>query len=121
AVDTTPPAVVLEKQVRSAGLASIRWEVRDDFPDQKAPVLEYQVEGSTEWRRVPVEGSGTLGVATWDSGYAEPLKVRATIVDCAGNRSQSVLEVPSCSPAAPALAATDPAPKKPSAPEPLPQ
>src|SRR3954447_9303251 len=93
-VDTTPPSVVLEKQVRSTSLASVRWEVRDDFPDQKAPLLEYQVEGSTEWRRVPSDGAGTLGVATWDSGYAEPLKVRATIVDRAGNRGQTILDVP---------------------------
>ncbi len=39
-VDTTPPSLVLEPQVRSASLASVRWEIRDDFPDLATTVLE---------------------------------------------------------------------------------
>lgn len=104
-VDSAPPAVALDPQVRSASLASIRWEIRDEFPDQGPPILEYQVEGSDEWHPIPGGRPGLLGSVTWDSGFAAPLKVRATVADRAGNKTQTVAYVPASVPETLATAA----------------
>ncbi|AGA30470.1 hypothetical protein [Singulisphaera acidiphila] len=109
-VDTTPPSIVLEPLVRSASLASVRWEVRDDHPDLHPPVLEYQVEGQKAWHSVPSESDGEPGVATWDSGFAQPLKIRLTALDLAGNKSEKIITLGSSQPGQSAVAASTPAP-----------
>lgn len=103
-VDTTPPSIVLEPLVRSVSLASVRWEVRDDHPELHPPVLEYQVEGQKAWRSVPIESDGTPGVATWDSGFAQPLKIRLTALDLAGNKSEKIITLGSSHPGQSAVA-----------------
>lgn len=115
-VDTAPPTVQLQPQVRSASLASVRWEVRDASQEVGALTLEYQVAGTEEWRPVPESRSGLDGIATWDTGFSRPLKVRASVVDRAGNKAQTVIDVPGNRPDLAALAATDA--RAPSAPPP---
>jgi hypothetical protein len=107
-VDTAPPAVALDPQVRSASLASIRWAIRDEYPDEGPPILEYQVEGSDQWHPIPGSRPGLLGSVTWDSGFAAALKVRATVADRAGNKAQTIAYVPASAPET--LAAAPPAP-----------
>jgi len=119
-VDTTPPSIVLEPRVRSASLASVRWEVHDDNPGESDfPTLEYRVEGTTEWLPVPVKEKGPVGVATWDTGYTEPLMVRATAVDRAGNKAESILRLGSSKPGQPAVTAAEPATATPGPSEPV--
>lgn len=93
-VDTAPPVLNLVAEERSASLASVRWEIHDDHPDLESLAFEYQVEGSSEWRPVPKQKTGWNGISTWDAGYSESLKVRATVVDRAGNRTEAILPVP---------------------------
>jgi len=94
AVDTTPPTVKLELQVRSASLVSVRWEIQEDHIDAaKNPTLEYQLEGSSDWRPVPDVEKGLTGAAMWDTGTADPLKVRASVQDRAGNRTVEQLQI----------------------------
>ncbi|WP_406701020.1 hypothetical protein V5E97_19730 [Singulisphaera sp. Ch08] len=119
-VDTKPPSIVLDPLVRSASLASVRWEVRDDHPDPHPPVLEYQVEGQKEWHPVPLDAEGTPGVATWDSGYAQPLQVRVTALDLAGNKSEKILILGSSRPGQSTVIASTPPPETATEPEPVP-
>lgn len=110
-VDTTPPSIVLEPQSRSASLASVRWEIRDENPDEShPPILQYQVEGSNEWLPVPIDEKGLLGVATWDAGYTEPLKVRATAIDRAGNKAETLINLASSKPGQAPVVASEPKP-----------
>ena len=50
-VDTSPPSLVLEPEGRRGSLASVRWEVRDQYLDLASLTLEYQAEGARDWRR----------------------------------------------------------------------
>ena len=102
-VDTTPPTLTLQPRPRRGSQASVSWEMGDKYPNPASLVLEYQAEGAGDWRRVPNVRPGLLGVATWDAGTADALKVRAAVADRAGNRAIEELPLPDA-------VATDPGP-----------
>ncbi|MHC5536923.1 hypothetical protein ACYOEI_01460 [Singulisphaera rosea] len=93
-VDTTPPTLALEPEMRSASLASILWKIGDDHPDVATLTFEYQVEGRKDWQPIPRQNPGAIGCATWDAGYTSPLRVRATVSDRAGNRIETFTAIP---------------------------
>jgi hypothetical protein len=93
-VDTFPPSLVLEPDERRASLASVHWEVKDENLNLKSLVLEYQVEGATSWRRVPLTAAKLSGSRRWDAGTAEALKVRCSVADRAGNVTEAFVDLP---------------------------
>lgn len=108
-VDTTAPSLLLKPDGRRGSLASVRWEVRDEHLDLKSLVIEYQVEGGRDWRLVPVRRPALIGRESWDAGTAEPLKVRASVADRAGNVQEATVTVSEGTAANPALASGTPA------------
>jgi hypothetical protein len=107
-VDTRPPSLVLEADKREGGLAMVRWEVRDEHLELKSLSLEYQIEGAREWRTVRITRPARIGSQRWDAGTAEPLRVRASISDTAGNVTEKELSLPEGVPANPGRASNDP-------------
>ena len=93
-VDTTPPSLLLEPRGRRGGMATVRWEARDEHLKLKTLTLEYHVEGVREWRRVPVRRPTPIGEATWDAGTAEPIRARASVADEAGNVQEVEIALP---------------------------
>ena len=93
-VDTVPPQINLEGLPRRGSVASVRWEVVDDRLDLGSFLLEYQTIGASEWSQVPVRKPGRIGRETWDAGTAEPLKVRLSVADKAGNTKAVTLTLP---------------------------
>lgn len=106
-VDTNPPSLVVESDGRRGSLASVRWEVRDANLDLKSLVLEYQVEGGRDWRNLPIRRLALIGSENWDAGTAEPLKVRASVGDKAGNVAESVISLADGTPANPGAASNE--------------
>lgn len=106
-VDTTPPSLVLEPDGRRGSLASVRWDVKDENLDPKSLVLEYQVEGARDWRTLPIHRWGLIGSESWDAGTAEPLKVRGSVADKAGNIAEAVIGLGEGTPSNPGVAAAD--------------
>jgi hypothetical protein len=92
-VDTTPPSLVLAPMGRRGSRASVRWEIRDENLDMKSLVIEYQPRGAPEWRQVPNLRYALIGAADWDAGTADPLRVRASVDDKAGNRATADLDL----------------------------
>ncbi len=107
-VDTRPPTLTLTPRPRRGSQASIGWEVGDGNLDLSTLLIESQVEGARDWRRVPIRRAARIGVANWDAGTADALKVRASISDRAGNRTQDELTLPEGIAADPGMA-TQPA------------
>jgi hypothetical protein len=103
-VDTTPPTLVLEPDGRRGSLAAVRWEAVDEHLDLKSLVLEYQVEGGRDWRQVPIRRPARIGSENWDAGTAEPLKVRGSVSDKAGNVTETMITVSEGTPANPGFA-----------------
>jgi hypothetical protein len=93
-VDTVPPQLSLEGLPRRGNVASVRWEVVDDRLDLGSFLLEYQAVGASEWAQVTVRNPARIGRETWDAGTAEPLKVRMTVADKAGNSKVVALGLP---------------------------
>ncbi len=106
-VDSVPPTLLLDPSGRKGTLASVRWEVKDAHLDLKTLVLEYQVDGGREWRKVPNIRAALIGSATWDAGTAEELRVRASISDKAGNTTEETVSLPEGSAANPGNAANE--------------
>jgi hypothetical protein len=106
-VDTTPPSVVLEQDGRRGSLAAVRWEVRDEHLDLKSLVIEYQPEGAQKWRQVPIRRPALIGSESWDAGTAEPIKVRASVDDKAGNHAEVAINLDEGMPSNPARFAGD--------------
>jgi hypothetical protein len=103
-VDTSPPKLTLESNGRRGGLASVRWEVRDDRLDRNSFVLEFQTEGERDWRQVPVRRPVALiGEKSWDAGTADAIRVRAVVADRAKNTKEVVLLMPDGSPENPKI------------------
>ena len=102
-VDTNPPSLLLEPDGRRGSQAAVRWEVQDEHLDLKSLTIEYQAEGAREWRQVPIRRPALIGSESWDAGTAEPLKVRATVEDKAGNSTEAVITLPEGTPSNPAL------------------
>jgi len=93
-VDTVPPTLSLQPRPRRGSQASVSWDLNDKHPNPQSLVIEYQEEGARDWRRVPNLRPGLIGVATWDAGTADALKVRAAVADRAGNRVEEELALP---------------------------
>lgn len=93
-VDTFPPSLLLEPDVRRGSVASVRWDVKDEYLDLRSLILEYQVEGAGSWRRVPIKKLRPIGSQAWDAGTAEALKVRASVADKAGNVTEANIDLP---------------------------
>jgi hypothetical protein len=93
-VDTFPPSIVLEPGERRGSLATVRWEVKDENLDLTSLVLEYQAEGASSWRKVPINTPKLNGGRRWDAGTAAALKVRASVVDRAGNVGEAYIDLP---------------------------
>ncbi len=93
-VDTIPPSIVLESDGRRGSLAGVRWEVKDEHLDLKTLLLEYQVDGANEWRKVPIRRLSLLGAHRWDAGTADSLRVRASVADKAGNVADAEIVMP---------------------------
>jgi hypothetical protein len=93
-VDTVPPQLTLEGLQRRGSLASVRWEVIDDRLDLSSFLLEYQALGASDWAAVPIRKPGRIGRETWDAGTAEPIKVRMTVADKAGNSKVVSFQLP---------------------------
>jgi len=106
-VDTVPPSVVLEPDARRGSQASVHWEVKDEHLDLKTFLLEYQVEGAKEWRKVPIRRLSLLGAQRWDAGTADSLRVRATVADKAGNVADAEIVLPEGTAGDPDFAAVD--------------
>ena len=85
----------------------MRWEVKDEHLDLKTLVLEYQVEGAKEWRKVPIRRPSLLGAERWDAGTADSLRVRATVADKAGNVADAEIVMPEGAAGDPDFAAVD--------------
>ena len=97
-VDTAPPTIDLESRGRRGSLASVRWKAQDEHLVGSTFALEYQAQGAGEydWRSVALSDSdvkleGTssdyrlVGTKTWDAETADPIRVRASVKDRAGN------------------------------------
>ncbi|MEA2631708.1 MAG: hypothetical protein QOE66_1927, partial [Chloroflexota bacterium] len=108
-IDTTPPRLVLEPDGRKGSRVAVRWEVHDEHLDLNSLVLEYQAEGAREWRQVPIRRKNLIGSETWESGTAEPLRVRGSIADKAGNRAEESIGISEGTPVNPGLSTNDPA------------
>jgi hypothetical protein len=93
-VDTVPPQVRLDALPRRGSIASVHWEVIDDRLDLGSLRLEYQTAGASDWSKVEIHKPGRIGRETWDAGTAEPLKVRMTADDRAGNSRTVALQLP---------------------------
>ncbi len=107
-VDTSSPSLVLEPEGRRGSLASVRWEVRDENLDLASFVLEYQAEGADKWRRVPIRHPALIGSESWDAQTAEPLKIRASVADKAGNVAEAFVSLLEGTPTNPSVATSEP-------------
>src|SRR5271157_4585225 len=106
-VDTIAPSILLEPDGRRGSLAGVRWEVKDEHLDLKTLLLEYQVEGAKEWRKVPIRRLSLLGAQRWDAGTADSLRVRASVADKAGNVADAEIVLPEGTAGDPDFAAVD--------------
>ena len=107
-VDSVAPSLILEPDGRRGSMASVRWEAKDEHLDLKTLVLEYQLEGAKEWRKVPIRRLSLLGSQSWDAGTADSLRVRATVADKAGNQAEAEIVMPEGTAEAPDMASIDP-------------
>jgi hypothetical protein len=106
-VDTIPPSIQLDPDGRRGSLAAVRWEVKDEHLDLKTLVLEYQVEGAKDWRKVPIRRLALLGAQKWDAGTADSVRVRASVADKAGNVADAEIVMPEGTAGDPDFAAVD--------------
>ena len=93
-IDTVPPSVVLEPDRRRGSVASVRWEVQDEYLSLRSMVLEYQIEGVGVWNQVPIARPKLIGSRTWDAGTVDALRVKMSVADKAGNVTEAVLRLP---------------------------
>ena len=54
--------------------------------------------GPATWAQVPIRKQARIGVAEWDAGTAEPLRVRASVLDKAGNSKVATIALPNGAP-----------------------
>ncbi|MDR3637061.1 MAG: hypothetical protein P4L84_24875, partial [Isosphaeraceae bacterium] len=103
-VDTERPSVQVEPDMRRGSQAGVRWEVNDKNLDLGTLALEYQAQGAPEWRQARIRRPALIGRESWDAGTAEPLRVRVSVEDKAGNVGESIITLPEGTPNNPALA-----------------
>ncbi|MGO9598192.1 MAG: hypothetical protein ACLP7Q_09395 [Isosphaeraceae bacterium] len=106
-VDTVAPSIVLQSEGRRGSSATVRWDVKDECLDLKTLLLEYQVEGASDWRKVPIRRRSPRGTQTWDAGTADALRVRGSVADKAGNVADTEIVLPEGSGGEPDLTALD--------------
>jgi hypothetical protein len=107
-VDSTPPSLILEPDNRRGSRVGVRWEVRDEHLDLKSFSLEYQAEGARDWGKVGIARRGMLGTEIWEAGTAGALKVRGSISDLAGNKTEETIILGEGTPGNPGLGSADP-------------
>lgn len=103
-IDTVPPSLILEPDRRRGGVVGARWEVRDENLDLETLTLEYQVVGTNEWRRVPLNRPALLGTQSWNVNTVDAVRVRASVADRAGNVATAELVLAEGAAAAPDMA-----------------
>ena len=106
-VDTVAPSIVLQSEGRRGSSATVRWDVKDECLDLKTLLLEYQVEGASDWRKVPIRRRSPRGSQTWDAGTADALRVRGSVADKAGNVADTEIVLPEGSGGEPDFTALD--------------
>jgi hypothetical protein len=88
-VDTVPPQVKILATERQGEDVTVRWEVREPYPDPNGVKLEYQFRSGdqalTAW--TPVSGVSPLGQATFKANGTGTLWVRIQASDLAKNLS----------------------------------
>lgn len=93
-VDTTAPSLVLKERARRGSQVALRYEARDENIDLNKLHLEYQVEGATGWRKVPLKRPVlSSNEVVFDAATADVLRVRGSVVDRAGNGTVAELIV----------------------------
>lgn len=92
-VDTKKPGLGLESISRRGSTATVHWDARDENLDLSSLVLEFSIPGSGEWKPVPMNRTTLNGEATWDTGTADSIRVRATVADKAGNVQHAETEM----------------------------
>ena len=93
-IDTKKPTMTITPRARRANVATIEWDVTDEALDLATLAFEFQADGATEWAPVPIPKPARIGVEQWDAGTAQPLKVRGTVADKAGNRQSVTIALP---------------------------
>ena len=106
-VDTTAPTLAVEARPRRGSVVSVRWEVRDEHLEVGSLYLEYQVDGTADWKQAPLRRPALIGAETWDVGSTGPLKVRLSVSDRAGNLGQELIQVASGQQESPSRSAAD--------------
>ncbi|QEH32350.1 hypothetical protein OJF2_08200 [Aquisphaera giovannonii] len=106
-VDSMKPTVVLESDGRRGSRAGVRWEVKDEHLDPSSLTIEYQTAGAREWRKAPIRRLGLIGSTSWDAGTADEIRVRASVLDKAGNRGEHEITLPEGTAGAADFAAAD--------------
>lgn len=94
-VDTQSPSVSVTAKPRRGGRVAIVWEVQDEHIDLRTLVVEYRIHGApaNAWRQVRVTPR-LSGEATWDAATSEPVTVRVSVGDLAGNVGTAVRHLP---------------------------
>ncbi|MFO0957026.1 MAG: hypothetical protein U0800_06100 [Isosphaeraceae bacterium] len=85
-VDTTAPTLVLTLKERRGSIVHLHYEARDENLDLTKLHLQYQAEGATSWRSVPLKARILpANDVVFDAATADLLRIRGTIMDRAGN------------------------------------
>ena len=120
-VDTKKPGLGLESVSRRGSTATIHWDARDEYLDLGSLVLEFSIPGSGEWKPIPMGRPTPSGEASWDTGTAESIRVRATVADKAGNVQHAETEMSDGTAQLPITAGTRPDSMNGQAPAPIAQ
>lgn len=107
-VDTVPPTLALKLKSRRSGQVRLQYEAADKNLDLSKLHIEYQAEGASTWRSVPLARTAEFGDIGWNANTAAMLKVRGSVVDRAGNVTLTELEIAQGVPDADEFAGDDP-------------
>lgn len=118
-VDSKKPGLGVQAIGRHGSQATIAWDARDENLDMGTFVLEYSIPGSGEWKPVPITRPSPNGESSWDCGTAEPVRVRATVSDKAGNVQIAETQMGDGAAQHPNLAASKPTDMERQAPAPI--
>jgi len=109
-VDTIPPRVQFTNAKRSGDEVTVEWIVDDKHPDETKTQVHFHPVGSDpNWQEVTLPSGSKSGVR-FNAGTANPVVIRVTAFDVAGNRSESVREVGGMSTTTTSLSPTNPVP-----------
>ncbi len=92
-IDTKQP-VIRSLQARRQGTeVFVSWELQEDNPDGGSFRLEYQAKDGGLWTAIPAN-AGPSGETRFQPSSGQPLQIRLTMRDLAGNQSFKLTEVP---------------------------